>query len=93
MQIFPPEIIEHTAETHCSKNNKPTRIIYTVVLLAIVIAMRVTPFIKVDVTVQSRGIIRSKYENNTVQLAVYGEIEKINIQNNPTILAGDTLIV
>lgn len=93
MQIFPPEIIEHTAEAHFVKGNKPTHIIYIIVLLAIVTALVLTPFIKIDVTVQSRGIIRSKYENNSVQAAVYGEIEKINIQNNQTVSAGDTLIV
>lgn len=92
-QIFPPEIIEHSTESHFAKNNKSTSIIYFVVLLVIVATLASTPFIYVDVTVQSRGIIRSKYENNSVQSAVYGEIEKIKIQNNQTVSAGDTLIV
>lgn len=58
-QLFPPEIIEYTAESHFGKQSKSTGIIYLAVLFALVLAIAALPFIKVDVTTQSRGIVKS----------------------------------
>jgi hypothetical protein len=52
-QLFPPEIIEYTAESHFSRHGKTPQILYVKVLLALVAAIGATPFIKVDVTAQS----------------------------------------
>jgi multidrug resistance efflux pump len=92
-QLFPPEIIEYTAESHFARHGKATGIIYVTVLLALVACIAVTPFIKVDVTTQSRGIVKSFIENNQLQAAVYGEIEAVNLAENKNVTVGDTLVV
>lgn len=51
------------------------------------------PFINISVTTQSRGIIRSKKENNSISSAYAGRIELINLQENQSVYVGDTLIV
>lgn len=93
MQLFPPEIIENTTESHLATISTSTKIIYLLVLLTVVLVLALTPFIKIDITIQSRGIIRSKNNNNFIQSAVYGEIEEINIENDQIVNKGDTLLV
>jgi HlyD family secretion protein len=93
MKLFPPEIIEYTTEFHFAKHNKGTQIIYVVVLLILFIGIGVTPFIKVKITTQSRGIIRSPLENNVIQSAVYGELKKVNLSENSHVVIGDTLLI
>ncbi|MBN1925153.1 MAG: hypothetical protein JW798_04895 [Prolixibacteraceae bacterium] len=92
-QLFPPEIIEHTTESYFAKYSKGTRVIYVVVLLALLAAWAVTPFIKVDITTQGRGIIRSSQENNALHAAVYAKVQKVFLQENQAVSAGDTLVV
>ncbi|HPS11741.1 MAG TPA: hypothetical protein PLB87_00605 [Prolixibacteraceae bacterium] len=78
-QLFPPDIIEYTAESHFARHGKSTQIIYVTVLLALVAGIAVTPFVKVDVTTQSRGIVKSSIENNQLQAAVFDVIETIGL--------------
>jgi hypothetical protein len=47
MQLFPPEIIEHTTESYFAKYSKGTKILYVAILQALFAAGAVTPFIKV----------------------------------------------
>jgi len=51
------------------------------------------PLVYVDISSQSRGVIRSPYENTTIQSAIYGEIISYRMQENKTVKKGDTLIV
>ncbi len=92
-QLFPPEIIEYSAESYFSRGGKTTSIIYLTVLLALVVGIIITPFIKIDVTTQSRGIVKSSIENNSLQAAVYGEIDAVYLYENKFVSVGDTLVV
>jgi len=91
--LFPPEIIEYTAESHFARHSKSTQIIYLLVLLALVSAIGITPFVKVNITTQSKGIIRSATENSNLQVAVYGQVVKNYLEENRMVLTGDTLLV
>ena len=90
-QLFPPEIIEYSAENYFSRGGKTTSIIYLTVLLALVAGIIITPFIEIDVTTQSRGIVKSSIENNCLRAAVYGEIDAVCFMK--TICFSETLIV
>lgn len=92
-QLFPPEIIEFTAENYFNKYSKRSQVIYISVLLALLAAIVALPFITVEVTTQSRGVIKSETENNQLMAMVYGEIEKMTIAENMAVLEGDTLVV
>jgi len=93
MILFPPEIIHDTTETLFAKRTVRSRVIYLVVVLSVMTAIVVLPFIYVQVSTQARGIIRTPNENNQLQLAVYGEITEIHIKENSEIKPGDTLLV
>lgn len=46
-----------------------------------------------DISAQSRGLIRSKQENNSVTSSVNGEIKFVALQNNQSVKKGDTLVL
>ena len=91
-KLFPPEILEFTVENYFVKQHRVSNIIYIVVILAIFAVLAIIPIVKVDVTAQSRGIIRSIHENNLLVSAVSGEITQVNLANNQYVTKGDTLI-
>ncbi len=91
-KIFPVEIAEHTTESYFIKRNITSKIIYTAIILVLLTLIVLLPFIKVDLSAQSRGIVRSVYENNTLQSVVSAQIQKLNLYENLPVKEGDTLI-
>jgi HlyD family secretion protein len=67
-------------------------IIYLLVIGAVVAALIALPFVKVDISIQSRGIIRSQAEPTSIQASVTGQVQKIFIRENMKVAVGDTLI-
>ena len=82
----------NTLENLIAKNKTKRISIYLVVVLAIAIFMALLPVIKVDISSQSRGIIRSKTDNVPVTSAVSGKIVAIQLKNNLLVQKGDTLL-
>lgn len=91
--LFPPEIIRQTTESLFVERHTHSRVLYTSVLGIVVLIFSSLPFINISVTTQSRGIIRSEKENNSISSAYHGRIELINIQENQPVFMGDTLIM
>jgi HlyD family secretion protein len=90
--IFPEEIISQTSEGHFAKFNSKTRIVYLLIILLLVVTGVALPFVRVDITHQGRGIIRSTAENNIVSAAIYGEVIKNSLQENLYVTKGDILL-
>jgi len=91
-KLFPPEIIKNSTQQHFVDHNTKSKFIYIIVIVAILTTLAILPLIKIDITTQNRGYIRSEYENNRLQVVVNGEIEDISISENKTVQRGDTLI-
>ncbi|MCF8453441.1 MAG: HlyD family efflux transporter periplasmic adaptor subunit [Pedobacter sp.] len=68
-------------------------IIYTVILSATIIALILLPFIPVQVSMNSRGVIQSSLERTDLFAAVSGRIIEIRMKDNQSISAGDTVLV
>ena len=92
-QLFPPEILENTVECYHARISTRSKIIYGLILLMILFVFALLPLVYVDISSQSRGVIRSPYENTTIQSAVYGEVVSYQMQENKAVQKGDTLIV
>jgi len=91
--IFPKEIIWFSIENHYSRFSRQSRVIY-LLLIGIVFAFLISlPFLMLDITVQSRGIIRSQTEPTAVQTPITGQVQEIRIHENMKIASGDTLIL
>lgn len=91
--IFPSEIIHDSTESLFVRRKSHYRVIYVVVLLMVLTALAALPFVRVSLSAQARGIIRSPNDNNQIQSAVYGEVLRVNIAENQQVTKGDTLVV
>ena len=92
-QLFPPEIIENTVECYHARISTRSKAIYGLILLMILLVLVSLPLVEVDISSQSRGLIRSPYENTTIQSALYGEVISYRMLENKTVKKGDTLII
>jgi membrane fusion protein, peptide pheromone/bacteriocin exporter len=66
--------------------------IYLVLVLAVIVFIALLPIIKVDISSQSRGIIRSTTDNVPVTSIVSGRVMWLRLHNNTIVKQGDTLI-
>ncbi|MDP2889369.1 MAG: hypothetical protein Q8P34_10470 [Bacteroidota bacterium] len=78
--LFPKEIIRFSIESHYSRFSWHSKVIYLLVIGIILAAVIALPFVKVDITIQSRGIIRSQAEPTSIQAPVAGQVQKIYIR-------------
>lgn len=62
-------------------------------MLSIAVALASLPFIKVDISTQSRGVIRTPMENTILQSSVQGEVTAYRLHENASVVEGDTLII
>lgn len=90
--IFPKEIIRFSLESHYFRFSKYSEIIYFLVAGIVVAFLAALPIIKINITIQSRGIIRSQTEPTSIQTPVTGQVQEINLQENMKVMLGDTLI-
>jgi hypothetical protein len=70
----------NTLENLIAKNKTKSISIYLVVVLAIAVFIALLPVIKVDISSQSRGIIRSKTDNVPLSTVVSGKIVSIHLK-------------
>lgn len=82
----------NTLENLIRKNKIKSFSIYLIILLAVITVLGLLPVIKVDISSQSRGIIRSKTDNVPVSTMVNGRINWICLKNNAFVKKGDTLL-
>lgn len=82
----------NTLENLIYKNKTKSISIYLVLVLVIMAMLFLLPVIKVDISSQSRGIIRSKTDNVPVTTIVSGRVTWLKLKNNVAVNKGDTLI-
>jgi multidrug resistance efflux pump len=82
----------NTIENLTAKNKTKSLSIYLVIVLSIIVFLVLLPTIKVDITSQSRGIIRSTTDNVPVSSIVSGRVIWLNLKNNAVVEKGDTLM-
>jgi len=92
-KLFPFPLIQHNVEGLNARHHNRSGVIYSVVVVALVITAASLPFVKVDVSSRSRGMIRPATENNSVTAAVGGLIVASNLVENARVCQGDTLLV
>jgi membrane fusion protein, peptide pheromone/bacteriocin exporter len=90
-QIFPNEVIENTTEVYLPSVELRSKIIYWLILLAMTTALLSMPFIYVDVSVQSDGLVKTIAEKGEIRPLVAGRIASVSISENQQVRAGQTL--
>ena len=73
-KILPFAQIPHSVEGLHARHLTKSRIIYLVLILALFAFLAAMPFIFININTQSRGILRTEQQNNTLTTAIYGQI-------------------
>ena len=82
----------NTLENLIAKNKTKSISIYLVVVLGVLAFLALLPVIKVDISSQSRGMVRSTTDNLPLTSLVNGEVTFVNLKNNLVVQKGDTLL-
>lgn len=67
--------------------------LYWLLIAFVFITFAALPFIYVDVTVQSRGVITSQHKTTTITSPQTAKVIKVNLKENLKVEKGDTLLV
>ena len=79
-------------ENLIAKNKTKSISVYLVIVLAIITILLLLPVIKVDISSQSRGIIRSKTDNVPLTTIISGRVTWLSLKNNAFVQKGDTVL-
>jgi len=90
-KIFPAAVLEQTSEYYQNKIAVRSRIIYLSTLTFLLLTLAGLPFIKVDVSVQARGVLQSALERNELFVPVAGRISKVHFSENQKVKKGQVL--
>jgi len=82
----------HNLENLSAKNKTKSISIYLIVVLVLIGFLACLPIIKIDISSQSRGIVRAKQDNVSLNTIVSGKIITSRLKNNQIVKAGDTLL-
>ena len=82
----------YTKENLIYKNKIKGRALYLSVLTVIAVSAFMLPFINIDITRQSRGLVRTESENITIKTYVGGQLTLFHMDNNQSVCQGDTLL-
>jgi multidrug resistance efflux pump len=85
--------VTHTIENLWAKTHVNTRSTYLIIVFIILAFLFALPYIFVDISSHSRGIVRSSYENVPITNMVASRILSIHVQHNQQVEKGDTLFV
>lgn len=91
--LFPAEIIKSSSESYFAEQRTAGRIIYLAVMLFLATVIGLLPFVTVQVSTQSEGVVRSGDEENPVVPVVAGEVLLSRMAENQPVGRGDTLLV
>ncbi|PCI97436.1 MAG: hypothetical protein COB15_07675 [Flavobacteriales bacterium] len=92
--MIPANLIQNTAAFYLkSMENKKRISIYLVVIIVLPLALISLPFISINITFQSRGVIRPKSTNHSIRSHSHAHVKKVSIEENKLVKKGDTLLV
>lgn len=79
-------------ENLIARNKTKSISIYLVIIVLVIATIALLPCIKLDISSQSRGIIRGKTDNVPITTIVSGRLIGLSIKNNAFVAKGDTLL-
>lgn len=89
--LYPSDTIDYALETYLPKVKIRSQLIYTTLLLFVLGIFVALPFIFVDISVSSSGVIRTLSEKTELKSLVSGRITKMAVTENQLVKAGDVL--
>ena len=93
MELIPFNMSDYTLESYLLRISSKSRIIYWIIILITIGSISLLPFIYVDVSVQTRGLIQSEIEKQKIYTPFHGRISYSKIKNGVKVRKGDTLLI
>ncbi|MEM7575070.1 MAG: HlyD family efflux transporter periplasmic adaptor subunit [Bacteroidota bacterium] len=93
VKIFPFPLVAHNVEGLYARHSRKSRAIYLTIVLGLIGFGLALPFINVQVSTRSQGILRPIADPALLTTAVSGQVIYSQLQNNRTVAAGDTLLM
>jgi HlyD family secretion protein len=90
--LHPDPIIEHTTEAYLPQVSVQSQLIYTTILVALIVAIVALPFIYVDVSVQSMGVVRPVAEKNELKSLVTATVAEVLVHENEKVHVNQPLV-
>ncbi|MBQ9471084.1 MAG: HlyD family efflux transporter periplasmic adaptor subunit [Bacteroidales bacterium] len=88
-----PPFDENTYIPHRMRHTRRSQAIYISLLLGVAAMAVAVCTVKVEVSVQSRGIITTQQRPSQVMCATYGRVASVRMAENALVQQGDTLVV
>jgi len=91
--IFPSEILNFTAEQEVAKHSKTSQAIYIALVVVVLGCLIALPYVYVDVTVQSKGLIRPSQSVSQINSPINGQVSQVLFKENDQVAKNDTLLI
>ncbi|HKK45244.1 MAG TPA: HlyD family efflux transporter periplasmic adaptor subunit [Balneolaceae bacterium] len=88
-KLFPEEIINNSAEANFYKHSIKTKLIYNSAGIFVVAILAILPFVYINVSIKSPGVIKPITERNHLISLVSGKIKKLYIHENESVEEGE----
>ncbi len=90
--IHPKETIEFTTEYHLARLSRTSHVIYLITILALITFCILLPFLFIDISVKSTGLLKAVSEVSSIRATSTGYITEVFIKENGTITKGQLLL-
>jgi HlyD family secretion protein len=93
LSVLDDENLASLSLSHKQRSGTFSRLIYILAILAGFSALLSMPFISVQISVKSPGIIQSSIEKTELFTSVSGHVTEVRLKDNQKIFKGDTLLI
>lgn len=80
--LFPKEILEHTTQYHLARYSQPAQTIYVIILVSIFCFIAALPYIFIDISIKSGGLLKATTEVSAIKAISSGYVKEVYIQEN-----------
>ena len=92
-KILPFEQVRYSLESLYVRHLNKSKAIYWIMVLSLGIFLVVLPYLKISISTQSRGLISTPQQNNSINTVIYGQISEQYMLENKRVEKGDLLLV
>lgn len=91
--LYPKEIIEIEADHPFAKYSRSSLIIYLSAIAFIILILILLPFVNVEISVKSNGILRPAIEISKLKIPISGKVSVVLVTENDRVTKGQTLLI
>jgi multidrug resistance efflux pump len=93
MDTIPSDIMNRTLESYLTRVKTKSRIIYWIIILAVLAGLAILPLVFVDVAVKTRGFFQSEISKQTIFAPFNGKVIYTSVKDGREVKKGDTLLI